>query len=648
MPQASDNPLEAGREARRSRSWERAYGLFATADAAAGLAPEDLEALGEAAWVTGRYDDALRAMERAHAGYLARDDEAPAALMAVALANEYFSRGELAVGAGWHATAKRMLEALPECRAHALHAWTEAQLALIRQELQEALARSGDMREIGSRLGEPDVEMLGLATQGRALALLGRVAEATAAVDEAMAVAVSGRLHPWAACQVYCQTLTVCGDLADYRRAGEWTVEAQRCCVRETIVPASGDCRVHRACVLRWRGAWTEAEADARLGCEELHGNVIHVGMAHYEIGEMRLRQGKLAAAEEAFGRAHEFGRSPQPGLALLRLAQGRLEAARGLIEQALVEETVDLRRAQLLSARVEIALAASDGEAAHAAARELGSIAGSFGTLALQASFTCADGAIKLAEGSDAACGLLRRGIRLWREVGAPYEVARARALLAKAHLDRGDPESAALELRAARRTFRRLGAERDARHTAEALASISNGGTPETTVSSRAFMFTDIVASTPLLEAIGDEAWLHVLRWHDETLRALFLKHDGEEINKTGDGFFVAFEDAGRAITCATDLQRTLAEHRESHGFAPRVRVGIHAGHATHSGDSYEGKGVHVAARVGALAQSEEILITRESLPSTAASVDIIGQHEAQLKGIREPVQLVAVRWR
>lgn len=645
MTEASESPLEQGREAIRRRSWEQAYAHLAAADASDHLGPEDLEALGEAAWVIGRYEDALRAVERAHTGHLERGDRERAALMAVSLANEYFPRGELAVGAGWHATAKRMLGDLPACRAHGLHAWTEAQLALIQRDLPAALEHTRAMTELGSRLGQLDIEMLGLATQGRALARLGQVAAAFAAVDEAMAVAVSGRLRPWPACQIYCQTLTVCGDLADFRRAAEWTVEAQRCCVRDAIVPASGDCRVHRACVLRWRGSWSEAEADARLGCQQLHGNALHVGMAHYELGEMRLRQGNIAAAEEAFTRAHELGRAPQPGLALLRLAQGRRAAASSLIDGALAEESDQLVRAQLLSAQVEIALATGDLERARDAGIELRSIAASFGTVALEAASVCAEGAIQVAEGSDAACASLRAGIRLWQEVGAPYEAARARVLLANGHLARGDHESVVLELRTAHQTFERLGAARDARLAAEGLATAGEGRAPKP--EPRAFMFTDIVASTPLLEAIGDEAWVHVLRWHDETLRALFLKHEGEEVNKTGDGFFVAFSDVGHAVACARELQRTLKEHRQAHGFAPQVRVGIHADVATRSGSDYEGKGVHVAARVGARADAGEILVTRASLSSAGPSLDTTEPERVHLKGLAEPVEVVGVRW-
>jgi tetratricopeptide (TPR) repeat protein len=434
LAEVSGSSLEAGRAAARGREWERAFALLSAADTEAPLASEDLEALGEAAWVTSRYDEFFRAYERAYAAYNAQEERHAAARVAAMLANEYFPRGQLAVGAGWHQTAARLLEGQPEGRAHALHAWTHAQLALLERDLERALAHSERMAEIGDRVGDLDLALLGRATRGRALVRLGRVEEATAAIDEAMAVAVSGRLQPWTACQIYCQTLTVCGDLADYRRAGEWTVAAQRCCVRESIVPASGDCRVHRAGVLRWRGAWSEAEADALIGADELAGNVIHVGLAQYELGEIRLRRGDLKAAQDAFTRAHEMGRSPQPGLALLRLAQGEDGAAAALIEKALVDETVDLLRMPLLSARVVIALAADERDAARDAARELLTIAETFGTTALHAAAACAQGAIELAEGDASAIASLGRGVQLWQEIGVPYEAAKARTLLAEA----------------------------------------------------------------------------------------------------------------------------------------------------------------------------------------------------------------------
>jgi class 3 adenylate cyclase len=649
MAETVGSSLEAGRAAFGARDWEGAFALLSTADGDAALGPEDLEALGEAAWITSRYDDFFRAYERAYAAHLAQGDRHSAAWAAAMLANEYFQRLELAVGGGWHQTAANLLAGEPEGRAHALHAWTNAMIALLQRDLEAALEHSTSMAEVGRRVDDLDLALLGRATQGRALVHVGRVDEAIAAIDEAMAAAVSGSLRPRTASYIYCQTLTVCGDLGDYRRAGEWTIAAQRCCVRESIVPASGECRIHRAGVLRWRGAWNEAEADARVGCEEIGGNVLHLGIAEYEMGEIQLRRGDLQAAEEAFERAHEMGRPPQPGLALVRLAQSKVDVATAMIEEGLGAETVDLFRAILLPARVEIALAAGDLDAARAASGELARIAEAFGTAALAASAACSDGAIQLSEGDPRAAVSLRRGAKLWQEIGVPYEAAAARMSLAQAHLATGDAESAALELRAARRVFERLGATPDARRATDALRSIP-GATEDRSADERTvrtFMFTDIAGSTQLVEAIGDEAWSHVVRWHDDVLRALFVKYEGEEVDHAGDGFFVAFEDASRALACAAEIQQALAEHRRKHGFSPQVRVGLHACEASRSGQGYRGRGVHIAARIGARANAGEILISRESLSDADAGL-AVGKGEAvALKGIGEPVEVVAVRW-
>jgi class 3 adenylate cyclase len=650
LAETGESALEAGRSAIRRRDWRGAFDLLAAAaNEGVALEPADLESLGEAAWITGRYEEFFRAYERAHAAHLERGYSQGAAWAAALLASEYFPRGELALGAGWHQTAARLIEGLPEGPAHALHAWTNANLALIQRDLGSALAHSTSMAEIGDRVGDRDLALLGRAIEARALVRLGGIDEAVKKIDEAMAAAVSGTLRPRTACLIYCQTLTVCGELGDYRRAGEWTVAAQRCCVRESIVPASGDCRIHRAGVLRWRGAWDEAEADARTGCEEMGGNVFHLGLAEYEIGEIRLRKGDLQAAEEAFERAHEMGRPPFPGLALLRLAQGRIEAASALIAEALAAEPVDLLRATLLRARVDIALAAGDRETARAAAEELATIAERFGTTALAAATACADGAIRLAEADPEAASSLRRGAHLWQEIGVPYEGALARVLLAQALLAGGHAEAAALDLRAARRAFERLGAVPDVRRATELLRGIPGAADDrsENERTFRTFMFTDIVGSTQLVEAIGDEAWSHVVRWHDETLRALFVKHGGEEVDHAGDGFFVAFEDAGAAIVCASEIQRELAEHRRKHGFSPHVRVGLHACEATRSGQGYRGRGVHVAARIAAQAGAGEILVSRESVSDTDA-VLVAGEAElVQLKGVMEPVAVVALGW-
>jgi class 3 adenylate cyclase len=621
-------------------------------DASHELTAESLDRAGEAAWTAGEYDEAFRLRERAYSEYLASGDDPKAALVAGILASDYYQRGDLAVGAGWQGTAERLLEGQQECPGHGFATWVRSQIKLLfEKDLEAAFGLGQETVDIGRWVADVDVEMLGLVTQARALVRQGRVGEGLRLIDEAMTAAVSGRLGPYAACIVFCHTLSSCHELADYRRAAEWADAAQKCCVRDRIVPASGDCRIHKAGILRRRGAWGEAETEAMRGCAEYSANAIHIGLAQYELGEIRLRRGDTEGAEAAFAKAHELGRVPQPGLALLRLAQGRLDAAATLIERALAEETIDLARADLLSAQVEIACVAGDGATARSAASELGKIGARFGAVAVAASVASAEGRIQFAEGEVAAAlGTLRRAQRLWQDAGVPYEAARARLVLADAQLALGDVESAALELRAAHQTFERLGAVPDDRKAVAALRSIA--GAVESAASDgaevvRTFMFTDIVDSTPLAEAIGDEAWVHLRRWHDETLRGLFARHRGEEVDHAGDGFFVSFEDADQALSCAVEIQRTLTEHRRGHGFSPSVRIGLHTCAAIRRGSGYQGKGVHTAARIGAQAQTGEIIASTETLAGIETGLPISERRTVKLKGIAAPVELATILW-
>jgi len=318
------------------------------------------------------------------------------------------------------------------------------------------------------------------------LARLGRVREGTAMLDEAMTSAVAGELAPVAAALVFCQTISLCNDLGDYRRAGEW-IEAVGEYTRDTgLADFPGDCRAHRAAILGVRGAWSESELEARRACAEMENfDLHHSGLAFREIGEIRLQVGDLAGAEEAFSRADELGVSPQPGLALIQLEKGEIARAMASIRQTLADEQWDqVTRARLLPAQVEIALAASDEEAAQAAAAELAEIAATYESPALTAAAECARGALHLAKGEwEEAATALRHGIRLWREVGVPYRVAQARVLLAQALRGTGDIHGAALELEAARVSFERLGAvgdiKRAARVTEVQPLQTTNGST-------------------------------------------------------------------------------------------------------------------------------------------------------------------------
>jgi class 3 adenylate cyclase len=358
--------------------------------------------------------------------------------------------------------------------------------------------------------------------------------------------------------------------------------------------------------------------------------------------------RGDVEGAEAALREAHALGRSPQPAMALLRLGAGQVTSAMSAIDAALRETMWDRwARARLLAAQVEIAIAAGDVQRARAAADELGPILESYDSPAFKAASHEATGRVLLAEGdATAAIDELRSAMRFWRTVGAAYEIARVRVALARALRAAGDDDDAELELQAALDEFTRLGAVPDREVTERELRQGAEKREKPTQVR-RTFLFTDIVGSTKLAEALGNDAWDRLLRWHDETLTACFARNGGTIVNSTGDGFFVAFESASGAVACAIEIQRRLAEHRAGTGFAPPVRIGLHAADATVRGADYSGVGVHIAARLGALAEGGEILASRAALDE-AGSVRASEPREVTVRGVSTPISVADVDWR
>jgi len=242
-----------------------------------------------------------------------------------------------------------------------------------------------------------------------------------------------------------------------------------------------------------------------------------------------------------------------------------------------------------------------------------------------------------------------LRDAVKQWQAIEAPYEAAQTRLMLAQAIADQGDYEGAQLERSAARAAFERLGAAPDVVAIDALMLERDLARAPAVAAAAmKTFLFTDIVRSTNLIEAIGDDAWLDLLRWHDETLRSLFAEHRGVEMDHAGDGFFVAFDKPEDAISCAIAIQVTLAEHRRKHGFAPQVREGVHMTSASRSGGSYRGKGVHEAARIGSAAEAGEILASRATIEASPRPVSASPPRPVTLKGISKPVEVVAIDWR
>ena len=460
--------LDAARDAYRRHDWAAARDGFGAARVAGELAAADLDALADAAWWLGDFDQASAVLEEAYRRHLDEGRPGPAAMAAIGVAVNHLLRGDGVVGSGWVGRAQRLLRDQPEHTEHGYLLYLELEGALGGGEAGAVVATAGRVREIGRRHADPNLVAGGDLFEGRALVKQGRMAEGMALLDEAMLAVLSGELDPGWAGNIYCHLMAAFHELADVRRAAEWTEATSRWVAG--LPPAvlfTGICRVHRSQVLERRGDWAEAEREAALVCRDLAD--LHVAGAaegHYQLGEIRRLRGDLAGAEAAYRQAHELGRDPQPGLALLRLAQGRTATASASIRAALTAVTHDrLGRARLCAAQVEIALADGDAETAGRACDELTRTASTYGSSGLEAAALQARGAVCLAGGrAEAALPTLRAACRRWRELDAPYDAARVRLLLAGAYQALGDADAAARELDAAEVVFVRLGATLDA----------------------------------------------------------------------------------------------------------------------------------------------------------------------------------------
>jgi len=644
MSQTLDS-LQAARTAAARLAWRETYDAYSSTDVQE-LTPADLESFAEAAWWTGRLDQAINLRERSYAGYASTGEKLKAARLALTLSWDQSGRGAFAVSHGWFANAERLLEGEPESSEHALHALARAVNAMFAEgDIPGAITDFDRAFELGRRFGDRDTQVMALGGKGRALVKGGQIEEGLALLDEATASAVSGELQPYSTGLVYCITISSCQDLGDYRRAAEWTEAANRWCDGLDVTGFPGACRIHRAEIMRLRGDLAGAEKVALAACEELHDfeRFITAG-GYYEIGEIRRRLGDLAAAHDAYAKANELGSDPQPGLALLRLAEGKVDAAVAGITRTLEDIDEPLARVRRLPAQVEIALAANDLKTARAAAAELERIVDSYKiggrrAPAFDAVVHLASGRIKLAEGdAEGAVSDLRRARDEWKQVGAPYETAHARMLLGIAFRRRRDEHAATAELEAALATFERLGAKPDEQRVKELLGRQQ---------ARRTFVFTDIVGSTKLLETLGDEKWRKLLGRHNELLRDHIVEHGGEVVQQTGDGFFAAFDNPKSALEAAIAIQRAL----DAEIFAPDVRIGAHTGGAI-ANDSefnqYGGEAVHLAARIGGAAGAAEILVSRETLDGAETSFRLSEPRAEVFKGFEQPVDVVSVDWR
>ena len=639
MAQVIDR-VAAAREAAAARRWPDVYELLTQADSESPLAAEDLPLLIQATYWTRSPEAAIPVMERAYAAYLKEGNMRGAAALAIDLAHEYTSvRQQKSIGAGWLARAERLLVDQPEGAEHGYLALQRGLEALTRNDYDEALEHGRTAERLGKEHGDRALEVRGIQRQGVALVYKGEVGEGNLLLDEAAAAAFNENLDPYSTLVVYCNVIGHCRDVSSFDRASQWTERAQKFCDDNAVNAFPGMCRVNRAEVMRFEGKLADAEATASQAYEELQSWAPRIaGAALNEVGEVRLRLGDLKKAEEAFEQADDLGREPEPGRSLLALARGKVPAAFSSIRRALQDETLGpIARARYLPAFVEIAIAAGELDAAAEASTELDQIAGLYDTVALHATAEQAEGALRLARGdADRSIAPLRRALRVWRETHARYEEARTRLLLGRAYRETGDEEGTIAELARAGQIFDQLGARLDV----EAVNKLLGRDVGEQVT--RTFVFTDIVGSTKLLEAVGDEAWGRAIRWHNDTLQLIFETNGGEVVEETGDGFFVAFDSAEQALGAAIAIQRA----RTKVPIAPEIRVGIHTDEAIHIGENYRGAGVHAAARIAALGGAGEIVASASSVEWLG--VDAADPRSVVLRGFDEPVEVVSIDWR
>jgi tetratricopeptide (TPR) repeat protein len=458
--------LARARSAFERQAWSDAFAAFVEADGHAGLPPDDLARLGEAARWMSRGDDIVAAWERAHAGFVKAGRSTDAARVAINLAHEAFVTGKRSVCNGWLKRAQRLLDGAPDVVENGYLARQRAQIAIEADvDLDAALDYVETARGFAQKHDDTNLLALALQDRGRALVLKDRVAEGIELLEEAMTLAVSGELQPMVVGSTYCNMISMCNRIADYRRAAEWGDSAQRWCAPhdESVFP--GICSVHRADVMHVRGAWQDAQGEAERvirTCDDRHTPIAAEGF--YLMGEIQTRRGQFDRAESSFQEAHQRGRHPMPGLATLRLAQGRLEDACSLIDRTLQQDSIALERIRMLPAGVEVALAAGNVDAARDRAEELHSLAARYQSSVFRGRAEHAAGIVALAEGKiDDAVASLTAALTHWKAADLPYDEARTRARLAAAYARRGESDLAALEVGSARQVFTKLGANPD-----------------------------------------------------------------------------------------------------------------------------------------------------------------------------------------
>ena len=448
------------------RAWSEEYRQLAALDAEQGLDIEELDDLATAAYMTGRDDESFELWGRGHQRCLETGDVARATRFGVRLAQAQAFTGDIARASGWVERSHRLLdEANLDCveRGFLEHAAGMCRI-FADGDIAAARAAFGRAAKIGERFRDRELLTFARIAEGRCLIYLGEIAEGLSLLDEAMVAVEAREIPPMAVGDAYCTVIDACHELFDLRRCEQWTDSFTRWCEAQSgLVLYRGHCLLHRAELLMLHGAWSDAVTVARDACALLAEpiNPLTLGGAHYVEAELHRLRGEFRLAEDAYERANALGCQPQPGMALLRLAQGRVDVAAAQLRRLLAETEQPIARARVLCAAAEILLAAGDVEGARSAADELSAVATELGSPLLRAHAALATGSVLLAVGdAPAALVALRRAAGEWSELSAPYEGARTRLRIADACEALADLDGAELERRAARSTLDALGA--------------------------------------------------------------------------------------------------------------------------------------------------------------------------------------------
>lgn len=473
-----DQSIEQGRAAYEARRWREALEALRAADVATGLGPEDLELLATCSFMVGKVPEMLAAQERAYSGYLESGKQLPAARLALWVASNFASRGKLTEASGWVQRGSRILEPISEPSVeHGYLLLPKALRHVLAGELEEVIETSAEAASIGRQFQDQDLVALAAQTQARALLHLGQSAEAFRMLDEVMLGVVAGHCSPLVTGLVYCSVLEGCHEAQEVRRATTWTTSLTEWCgTQPDLVAFTDQCLAHRSEVLRLQGEWEDALAEAKRSHENNARGPV-AAQASYQLAEIYRVQGRTKLAERTYHDVALRSGEPQPGLALLLLSMGYEDAAVASIRRALLEKADLLERVRILPGFVEVMLETGHIEDAAEAVDELQSIAERTGIDMQRAWAATARGTSSLAQSEPLdAVPHLRLAMRIYEDLGLPYELARSRRELGRALRALGDEQSALVQLKAAEREFEELGAAPDATSTRELMSIDAN----------------------------------------------------------------------------------------------------------------------------------------------------------------------------